>query len=202
MAAQASFDPQPITLQGTTVRLEPLTLEHASGVFAAGIDESIWQFLSSSAPTSIEKAQEWIRGRLADRATGQRLPFAVISLSDGNLAGSTGFSAINRQYRTLEIASWYGLAHQRTGVNTECKYLLLRHAFEGLGALRVGLTIDMDNTRSRRAVERIGAVQEGILRKHRIRRDGTRRDTVVYSFIDDDWPQVKAHLEGLMNRSR
>jgi RimJ/RimL family protein N-acetyltransferase len=202
MAAQTSFDPQPITLEGKIVRLEPLTLEHAFGVLAAGADESIWQFLASPAPTSTELAQEWIRGRLADQAAGQRLPFAVICLADGNFAGSTGFSTINRQHRTLEIASWYGLAYQRTGVNSECKYLLLRHAFEDLGALRVGLTVDMDNARSRHAVERIGAVQEGILRKHRIRRDGTRRDTVVYSFINDDWPQVKDHLERLMYRSR
>ncbi len=124
----------------------------------------------------------------------------MISRSDGNFAGSTGYAAINRQHRTLEIASWYGLDYQRTGVNTECKYLLLKYAFEELGALRVGLNVDVNNTRSRRAVERIGAVQEGILRKQRIRRDGTHRDTVIFGFINDDWPQVKEHLEGLMNR--
>jgi RimJ/RimL family protein N-acetyltransferase len=128
------------------------------------------------------------------------LPFAVLCLADGQLAGSTGYAAISRPNRTLELASWYGVEYQRTGVNTECKYLLLRHAFEDLGALRVGLNVDTDNTRSRRAVERIGATQEGILRKHRVRRDGTRRDSVVYSFIDDEWPSVKARLEAMMDR--
>jgi RimJ/RimL family protein N-acetyltransferase len=197
---QAGFDPQPVTLEGKTVRLEPLTLEHTAAVLAAGGDDSIWQFLSYPAPTSLDEAQKWIEGRLADQSAGLRLPLAVICLADGKFAGSTGYASIRRQHHTLEIASWYGVAYQRTGVNTECKYLLLRHAFEKLGALRVGLNVDAENTRSRRAVERIGAVQEGILRKDRVRRDGTRRDTVVYAFIDDDWPRAKLHLEGLMER--
>lgn len=197
---QPTFDPQPVTLEGKSVRLEPLTMQHAAGVLTAGGDDSIWQFLSYPAPTSMEQAQKWIEDRLADQSAGLRLPFAVISLADSKFAGSTGYASIRRQHRTLELASWYGVAYQRTGVNTECKYLLLKHAFEELGALRVGLNVDAENIRSRRAVERIGAVQEGILRKDRIRRDGTRRDTVVYAFIDDDWPQAKLHLEGLMNR--
>jgi RimJ/RimL family protein N-acetyltransferase len=200
VATQTRFDPKPVTLEGNIVRLEPLALGHAAGVLAAGGNDSIWQFLSIPAPTSQEQAQKWVEGRLADQAAGLRLPFAVICLADGQFAGSTGYAAINPQYRTLEIASWYGVDYQRTGVNTECKYLLLRHAFEDLGALRVSLNVDSENIRSRRAVERIGAVQEGVLRKHRIRRDGTRRDTVVYAFIDDDWPQTKSHLEGLMSR--
>jgi RimJ/RimL family protein N-acetyltransferase len=196
-----NFNPQPITLEGNIVRLEPLTLKHTAGVLEAGADDSIWRFLSVPAPASLEDAQRWVEGRLAGQAAGQRLPLAVIRLADGKFAGSTGYASINRQDRTLEIASWYGVDYQRTGVNTECKYLLLRHAFEELGALRVSLNVDSENVRSRRAVERIGAVQEGILRKHRIRRDGTRRDTVVYSFISDDWPQSKLHLEGLLDRS-
>ncbi|MFQ6025962.1 MAG: GNAT family N-acetyltransferase [Dehalococcoidia bacterium] len=200
MATRTSFDPQPVTLEGRIVRLEPLTQEHAAGVLAAGSDESIWRFLSTPGPTNLEQAHQWIEGRLAAQASGERLPFAVICLADGKFAGSTGYSSINRHYRTLDIASWYGLDYQRTGVNTECKYLLLRHAFEDLGALRVGLNVDFENLRSRRAVERIGGVQEGIVRKQRIRRDGTRRDTVVFGFIDDEGPQAKAVLEGLMNR--
>jgi len=200
MATQANFDPHPVTLEGKIVRLEPLSLEHAAGLLTIGAEESIWQFSASPAPTSLDKACEWIEGRLADQAAGQRLPFAVICLADGRFAGSTGYGSISRQHRTIEIASWYGLDYQRTGVNTECKYLLLKYAFEELGALRVGLNVDLENTRSRRAVERIGGLQEGILRKHRIRRGGTRRDTVVYAFINDDWPQVKVNLEGLMDR--
>ena len=200
MATQFQFDPKPVTLLGNIVRLEPLTLDHAAGVLEAGSDESIWTFLSTTAPTNLEDGQEWIEGRLAEQAAGGRLPFAVICLADGKFAGSTGYSSINRQHHTLNIASWYGVDYQRTGVNTECKYLLLRHAFEDLGARRVGLTVDVANTRSRRAVERIGGVQEGIVRKDRIRRDGTRRDTVVFGFIDEDWQLAKARLEGMMQR--
>ncbi|MDA1218354.1 MAG: GNAT family protein, partial [Chloroflexi bacterium] len=194
MATQTIFDPKPVTLEGKIVRLEPLTLEHAAGVLAAGAVESIWQFFAFPAPTNLEQAQKWIEGRLADQAAGQRVPLAVICLADGKFAGSTGYAAISRPNRTLDLASWYGVDYQRTGVNTECKYLLLRHAFEELGAFRVGLNVDTENTRSRRAVERIGGTQEGILRKHRIRRDGTRRDSVVFSFINDDWPSAKVKL--------
>ena len=200
MATQTHFDPQPIILEGKIVRLEPLTLEHAAGVLAAGASESIWTFFAVPAPTNLGEAQKWIEIRLADQAAGQRIPFAVICLSDGKFAGSTGYAAVSRPNRTLDLASWYGLDYQRTGVNTECKYLLLKHAFEELGALRVGLNVDTENTRSRHAVERIGGVQEGILRKHRIRRDGARRDTVVFSFINDDWPTAKRNLERLMSR--
>ncbi len=200
MATQLQFDPKPVTLQGNIVRLEPLTLDHAAGLLEAGASESIWTFLNTPAPTNLEDAQEWIEGRLAEQSSGARLPFAVICLADGKFAGSTGYSSINRQHHTVNIASWYGVDYQRTGVNTECKYLLLRHAFEDLAARRVGLTVDVANTRSRRAVERIGGVQEGIVRKDRIRRDGTRRDTVVFGFIDEDWQLAKARLEGMMRR--
>jgi RimJ/RimL family protein N-acetyltransferase len=200
MATQTIFDPQPVTLPGRIVRLEPLTLDHAAGVVAAGAAESIWRFFAVPAPTTLEQAQEWIAGRLGDQAAGHRLPFAVICRADGKFAGSTGYAAISRPNRTLDLASWYGVEYQRTGVNTECKYLLLRHAFEQLGALRVGLNVDTENIRSRRAVERIGGTQEGILRKHRIRRDGSRRDSVVFSFIDDEWPPAKANLERMMDR--
>jgi len=200
MATQTDFDPQPIILEGKIVRLEPLTQEHAAGVLAAGASASIWTFFAVSAPTNLDEAKNWIESRLADQDAGQRLPFAVISLSDDKFAGSTGYAAVSRPNRTLDLASWYGLNYQRTGVNTECKYLLLKHAFEELGALRVGLNVDTENIRSRHAVERIGGVQEGILRKHRIRRDGTRRDSVVFSFINDDWPQAKRNLERLMSR--
>ena len=200
MASQTSFDPQPVTLEGKIVRLEPLTLDHAASMLAAGSAESIWQFLAVPAPADLDQARKWIQGRLADQEAERRIPYAVICLADGKFAGSTGYAAINRPYRTMEIGSWYGVNYQRTGVNTECKYLLLKHAFEDLGTLRVGLNVDTKNMRSRQAVERIGGVQEGVVRKQRIRRDGTRRDTVIYGFIDDDWPQAKLKLEGLMNR--
>ena len=190
MVTRTSFDPQPVTLEGNIIRLEPLTLEHAAGVLAAGGDASIWRFLPIPAPASLEQARQWIEGRLASQSQGERLPFAVIRRDDGKFAGSTTYGAISLANRTMEIASWYGVDYQRTGINTEGKYLLLRHAFEDLGALRVSLNVDSENTRSRNAVERIGGAQEGILRKHRIRRDGTRRDTVVFGFIDDAAPPI------------
>ena len=145
MASQASFDPRPVTLQGKTVRLEPLTLDHGAGLLAAGAEESIWQFSLAHPPTSLDHAQEWIRNRLADQDAGRRIAFAVICLADGKFAGSSGYGAINQQHRTLEIGTWYGVDYQRTGVNTECKYLLLKHSFEELGARRVGLNVDLEN---------------------------------------------------------
>ena len=194
------FDPRPMTLQGNLVRLEPLTLDHAAGLLDIAQDESIWQFFLMDAPRVIAEAEDWIKGRLSDQEAGHRLPFAVISLADGKFAGSTGYAEINRTNRTIAIASWYGIEYQRTGVNTECKYILLKHAFEEMGAHRVSLNVDVKNMRSRRAVERIGGVQEGLLRKQRIRKDGTHRDTVIYGFTDDDWPRTKERLEGFMRR--
>ena len=201
MGTPDTFDPQhPLVLKGKVARLEPLTLEHSAGLLTAGADESIWTFFAVPAPTNLDEAGKWIEGRLADQASGRRLPFAVICNADGKFAGSTGYGAIDRQHRTLEIASWYGVDYQRTGVNTECKYMLLKYAFEELGAFRVSLNVDINNTRSRRAVERIGGVQEGILRNHRIRRDGSHRDTVIFGFVSDDWPQIKVNLEQAMDR--
>tara|TARA_Y100000815_G_C13265645_1_gene471000 strand:+ start:335 stop:934 length:600 start_codon:yes stop_codon:yes gene_type:complete len=194
------FDPKPMMLQGNLVRLEPLTLDHAPGLLNIAQDESIWQFFAMDAPRVLDEAEQWIKGRLSDQEAGQRLPFAVISLADGEFAGSTGYSEINKTNRTIAIASWYGVKYQRTGVNTECKYMLLKYAFEEFGAFRVSLNVDVKNMRSRRAVERIGGVQEGLLRKQRIRKDGTHRDTVIYGFTDDDWPRVKERLEGFMER--
>ena len=194
------FDPKPMMLQGNLVRLEPLTLDHAPGLLNIAQDESIWQFFAMDAPKRLDEAEQWIKGRLSDQEAGQRLPFAVISLADGEFAGSTGYSEINITNRTIAIASWYGVKYQRTGVNTECKYMLLKYAFEEFGAFRVSLNVDVKNMRSRRAVERIGGVQEGLLRKQRIRKDGTHRDTVIYGFTDDDWPRVKERLEGFMER--
>ena len=200
LTTPATFDPQPLTLEGRVVRLEPLTMDDAEAMLAVAQDEAIWQFFAVPAPRTVEDAAHWIEGRLSDAAAGIRLPFAVTCLADGKFAGSTGYSSINRANRTLDIATWYGVDYQRTGVNTECKYMLLKHAFEDLGAIRVGLTVDVTNTRSRRAVERIGAIHEGIIRNQRIRRDGTYRDTVVYGIIESEWPRVKSHLEGMMAR--
>ena len=119
MPSPAHFDPQPVTLQGDIVRLEPLRLDHAPGLLSEGADESIWRYLGTAGPSNLAEAKQWIEGRLADQAAGTRLPVAVICLADEKFAGATGYAAINRPYRTTEIGSWYGVDYQRTGVNTE-----------------------------------------------------------------------------------
>ncbi|MBO55204.1 MAG: GNAT family N-acetyltransferase [Dehalococcoidia bacterium] len=198
MSDKTIFDPQPFELTGTIARLVPLGFEHAAGVLEAGNDDAIWTYLGNDRPRNRFEAEQWIANRLKDQSSGSRLVCAVMSMSDGRFAGSSGYSHINRQHRTLDIATWYGTRYQRTGMNTECKYMLLKYAFETLGAHRVGLTVDIQNIKSRKAVERLGAIQEGIIRKERIRKDGSHRDTVLFGFVDDDWPEVKAHLERLI----
>ncbi len=142
-----------------------------------------------------------MRDILGRQAKGTDLPFTVIHRKTGKPIGCTRYMAIDMRNRGLEIGgTWYGPAYQRTGVNTECKYLLLRHAFEVWGCIRVQLKTDLNNVRSQAAIERIGAVREGVLRNHMIRPDGTIRDSVFYSVIDSEWPQVKARLEALMGR--
>ena len=195
------FDPQPVTLTGNLVRLEPIELPHAADLYAVGAEDSIWRYAARPALRSVVDAEGWIKACLEESATGTRVTFAVIHLETGKAVGSTAYRDIVREHRTLEIGmTWYGTAWQRTGVNTECKDLLLRHAFEDLSARRVCLKADSRNERSRRAILRLGAVEEGTLRNHRIARDGVDRHTVYYSVIDSKWPAVKERLEGLMRR--
>jgi RimJ/RimL family protein N-acetyltransferase len=145
--------------------------------------------------------RNWLREILARAEKGTDLPFVVVHLASGRIAGATRYLNIVPRDRGLEIGgTWYGLEFQRTGVNTECKYLLLRYAFEILGAIRVQLKTDLRNERSQRAIERIGAVKEGILRNHMILPDGTIRNSVFYSIIDSEWPAVKMRLEALMRQ--
>jgi N-acetyltransferase len=193
------MDIKPVTLQGSVVRLEPLTEGHVSQLAVAGRDEAIWQFMRYGQITTEPGMRLWVRELLEAQAQGTDLPFAVIHLESGAAIGSTRYLEIRQAHRALEIGgTWYALAFQRTGVNTECKYLLLRHAFEELGCLRVQLKTDLRNERSQRAIERIGAVKEGVLRKHMILPDGVIRDSVYYSIIDSEWPRVKARLEEMI----
>lgn len=195
------FDPQPVTLTGDLVRLEPITPAHAADLYAAGADELIWRYAARPALSSVADAEGWIKACLEELAAGTRVTFAAVHLETGKAVGSTAYIDIVREHRTLEIGmTWYGTAWQRTGVNTECKYLLLRHAFEDLAARRVSLKSDSRNERSRRAILRIGAVEEGTLRNHRIARDGVDRHTVYYSVFESEWPAVKKRLKGLMRR--
>ena len=188
--------PQAVTLSGQQVRLEPIGLQHAEDLYAVGTDESIWRYLPRPAFTDLDDAREWVRDCISRKEAGERIQFAVVLAKEERAIGSTGYLDIDRPNRALEIGmTWYGVAYQRTAVNTECKYLLLRHAFEDLGALRVCLKTDSRNERSQRAIERIGGVREGVLRNHRITWDGANRHSVYYSIIDAEWPQVRQGLE-------
>jgi N-acetyltransferase len=189
----------PVTLPGRFVRLEPLQMKHASDLFAAAQDPAIWTYMSSHLNGSLPAIESWISAALQEQAAGMVLPFAIIDLSSGYAVGSTRYMSISIRDRGLEIGwTWLAPLVQRTGVNTECKYLLLRHAFETLGAIRVQLKTHHDNLQSQRAVERIGATREGVLRNHMIMPDGSYRHSVYYSIIDSEWPRVKGRLEAKM----
>jgi RimJ/RimL family protein N-acetyltransferase len=192
---------QPVTLHGRLVRLEPLAETHVPGLAQVGLDERIWRYMRYGDMRSEADMRQWVRGLLELQAKGTDLPFAVLLQQDGQVAGSTRYLNIDPENRAVEIGgTWYGLQYQRTGVNTECKYLLLGHAFEALGCVRVQLKTDARNLASQRAIERIGAVKEGVLRQHMILPDGAYRDSVFYSILDNEWPGVKAHLELLMKQ--
>ena len=192
---------QPITLEGEHVRLEPIGPQHADDLFRVGTDETIWRYLARPAFASLDDTQGWIRDCIARNEREGRIQFTVVHLADDRAIGSTGYHDIDRSNRSLEIGmTWYGTEYQRTAVNTECKYLLLRHAFDDLGALRVCLKADHRNLRSRRAIERIGAIREGMLRNHRITRDGVNRHSVYYSIIDSEWPAVRDRLKAILAR--
>lgn len=190
----------PVTLQGNLVRLEPLSRDHAEGLFKSTHgNEELWRHLSIW-PETVEEYELFIEAALAEQAAGVSVPFAIIEQATGDVIGSTRYMDIRAIHSGVEIG-WTFLASRvwRSGVNTECKYLLLRHAFEEGGAARVQLKTDSRNERSRAAILRLGAQFEGILRKHMLRRDGSLRDTAMYSITDEEWPAVKAKLESSMS---
>ena len=191
---------EPVTLSGKIVRLEPLSEDHVPDLAVAGKDESIWQHMLYGMVTDEKRMLNWVRDILNRQAEGTDLPFAVIHLEKGKSIGCTRYMEIHPEDRGLEIGgTWYGVEYQRTRVNTECKYLLLKHAFEVLGCIRVQFKTDLRNKRSQQALERIGAVKEGILRNHKILPDGKIRHSVYYSIIDSDWPAVKKLLEAKLS---
>ena len=191
----------PVTLEGRSVRLEPMSEAHVPELAEVGRDERIWKLMVYGQIRTEEDMRKWVRNLLVGQAAGTDLPFAVIHLASGRVAGATRYMEMRPAHRGLEIGgTWYGLEFQHTVVNTECKYLLLRYAFETLGTIRVQFKADMRNERSRHAIERIGAKQEGILRNHYILPDGVRRDSAFYSVIENEWPGVKERLEELLRR--
>ena len=192
---------QPVILTGKYVRLEPMTEAHTSALAEIGVGQNFWDFMLYGNMNTAEDMHTWVSDILARAETGTDLPFVAIQLSSGRVAGATRYLNIMAKDRGLEIGgTWYGPEFQRTAVNTECKYLLLYHAFETLGCIRVQLKTDLRNERSQKAIERIGAVREGVLRNHMILPDGRYRHSVFYSILDTEWPQVKERLEQMLER--
>ena len=186
---------------GRLIRLEPLTIEHAPGYLAAAgtgdVAQEVFRWMNPGAPGNLADAQEQIAKALAARALGGRFAYAQIDALSGEVAGSTSLYDVYPALRTLAIGhTWLGRAWWRTGANTESKWMLLRYAFDELGAARVVWHTDIYNERSQAAIARLGATREGVLRKHRIRRDGSWRDTVQFSMTDEDWPVVRDRLNG------
>ena len=186
----------PVILNGKYVRLEPMTEDHIPGLAEIGVGQTFWDFMLYGRMDSLEDMRNWVRDILSRAEKGTDLPFVAIHLASGKVAGATRYLNIMPKDRGLEIGgTWYGTEYQRTPVNTECKYLLLTHAFERLGCIRVQLKTDLRNVRSQKAIERIGAKREGILRNHMILPSGQFRDSVFYSILDSEWPEVKKRLE-------
>ena len=194
------IDLQPVVLEGGGVRLEPLTDEHHGGLGAAAADGRLWEQWFISVPPP-----EGMRAYVADALQGQRdgrmLPWVVRDLASGAIIGTTRYHDVVTSLDRVEIGyTFYGRSHQRTHVNTTCKLLLLRHAFETLGCKVVGLRTDNFNFRSQHAIEALGAKKDGVIRHFGLRRDGTVRDTVMYSILAAEWPDVRRHLELRLHR--
>ena len=192
---------QPVTLTGKHVRLEPLSEAHVPGLAEIGVGRDFWHFMLYGDMNSEADIRNWVLDIMSRGQRGTDLPFAVIHLASERVAGATRFLNIVPKDRGLEIGgTWYGTEFQRSAVNTECKYLLMTHAFEKLRVIRVQLKTDLINERSQRATERLGAKKEGVLRNHMILPDGRIRDSVFYSILDTEWPEVKKNLEAMMER--
>jgi len=193
--------PPAVELAGAHVRLVPLAREHANGLAEAVRDGELWTLWYTSVPPPERMAGE-IERRLGLRERGSMLPFTVLDAA-GRIVGMTTYMNIDAQHRRVEIGStWTAASAQRTGLNTECKLLLLQHAFEALDCIAVEFRTHRLNTRSRRAIERLGAQLDGILRAHQRTADGSLRDTAVYSIVAAEWPAVRAHLRWLLERPR
>ena len=198
----STFDPRPVLLTGRQVRLEPMQPAHAAGLYTAGRDPEIHRYLIGPPPGSLADVETTVAKALAAAATGVEVPFVIVHLTSGHVAGTTRYFEIRRRDRALEIGhTWLAPEFQRTAVNTETKYLLLQHAFEALGAVRVQLKTDERNDGSRRAIERLGARFEGILHNYQTRWDGFVRNTAMYAIVAADWPAVKARLEARLARA-
>ncbi len=192
---------QQVTLQGKYVRLEPMGEQHIRGLSEIGAGQDFWGFMLYGDMKTEADMRHWVLDILDREKKGGDLPFAVVHLASGKIAGATRYLNIMPKDRGLEVGgTWYGKEFQRTAVNTECKYLLLTHAFEVLKAIRVQIKTDLLNVRSQAAIERIGAVKEGVLRNHMILPDGRIRHSVFYSILDSEWTGVKKNLKAMLKK--
>jgi N-acetyltransferase len=188
-------DIQPVTLAGAIARLEPLSLDHVPALAGAGLHPELWRLQPAPVET-VEDMRGYVANALADQARGASLAFAIVEIASAEVIGSTRYMDIAPQHRRLEIgATWLTPSRQRCGANTEAKLLLLTHAFEVLQTIRVVFKTEVLNEQSRRALARIGAVEEGTFRKHLIAASGRTRDMVYFSILDDEWPSVKKRLQ-------
>ncbi len=187
-------------MEGAVARLEPLTLDHVAGLTEVGLDAEIWRW-TLSAVTTPGEMRTLVESALAAAAAGTEVPFVTVEVATGRVIGSTRFLSIDAQHRRVEIGyTWVAPPWQRTALNTEAKLLMLRHAFDTLGALRVEFKTDSLNERSRAALAGIGATEEGTLRNHMVTDTGRRRHSVYFSVIEEEWPRVRMHLEARLNR--
>jgi N-acetyltransferase len=192
----------PVTLAGGGIRLVPLSLAHEEGLLAAASDGQLWTIRVTSVPEPAD-TRKYIEDALRMQEEGKRVPFAVLDAGTRTVLGSSSYHDILPEVKRLEIGyTWYGRSQQRSHVNTTAKLLLMTHAFEVLGAQLVGWRTDNFNFASQRAIERLGARRDGVLRHHALRRDGTVRETVMYSLAAGEWPEVRAHLQDLLARPR
>lgn len=190
----------PVTLVSNGVKLEPLELAHETGLRSAAADGELWNLRITSVPEP-DKTREYIDAALNGRKDGHRFPFAVLEEASGKVLGSTSYHDVLPDVKRVEIGyTWYAKSAQCTHVNTTCKLLLLTHAFDDLGCNVVGWRTDNFNFASQRAIERLGAKKDGVIRGNVLRRDGTIRDTVMYSLHKGEWPEVQSHLKYLLTR--
>jgi N-acetyltransferase len=198
LSGSAMMKAAPVTLRGRVVRLEPLTLEHVPALSRVGLEPELWRWIPTAVGTP-EEMHGYVARALEDLTRGVALPFVIVDQGSDQAIGSTRFGNIERAHHRLEIGwTWITSAFQRTAVNTEAKLLLLTHAFETLHANRVELKTDALNQTSRKAILRLGAVEEGTFRRHVITGSGRVRDTVYFSIVDGEWAAVKARLVGLL----
>ncbi|MEO8910517.1 MAG: GNAT family protein [Gemmatimonadaceae bacterium] len=194
------ISPAPVTLEGNGIRLEPLTAAHRDGLAAAAADGRLWELWYTVVPEP-DQVSKYIADALAGQQTGKMLPWVVRDVATSAVIGSTRYHDIVAEIDRVEVGyTWYGASWQRSHVNTTCKLLLLSHAFDKLGCAVVGFRTDNFNFASQKAIERLGAKKDGVIRHHLVRRDGTARDSVMYSILATEWRDVKRHLELRLGR--